>query len=86
MLVFNQMLVLAQIATSEIAIFNLETNKLIQLTFNDFSDEEPEWSPDGLNILFTRRIERKISLWEINFESLEESRVTPQEFRLGRAH
>ena len=42
----------AQRTPSEIAVFNLETNELIRLTFNEFADEEPEWSPDGSLIIF----------------------------------
>ncbi|WP_172805207.1 TolB family protein [Aquiflexum balticum] len=59
---------------------------MIRLIFNEFADEEPDWSPDGLNILFSRRFDRQFSLWTLNLESMEEFRVTPPEIKVSRAH
>lgn len=57
-----------------------------RLTQNEYYDERPDWSPDGLNILFSRRSDGEFSLWIPNLESLEEFRVTPPEIKVGRAH
>lgn len=39
-------------AQSDIYILDLETNKLVNLTRDIFSDHEPSWSPDGSRIVF----------------------------------
>jgi Tol biopolymer transport system component len=36
----------------ELYIFDLESNALTQLTYNDVTDHEPSWSPDGTKLVF----------------------------------
>jgi TolB protein len=43
---------------SELYLIQLETSKVVQLTFNDLQDERPAWSPDGEQIVYMGARER----------------------------
>ena len=41
----------------EIFVMNADGSRLTQITFNEFDDENPAWSPDGKRIVFQRDLD-----------------------------
>lgn len=50
----------------EVFVLNLETNKLLQITRNEYNDTEPSWSPDGDQILFSSNTNGNYDIYKIN--------------------
>ncbi|MFH4965020.1 hypothetical protein V8G69_08455 [Gaetbulibacter sp. M235] len=75
-ILLSQEIVHAQRTPSEIAVFNLETNELIRLTFNEFADEEPEWSPDGSLIIFDSDRAGSNDLYQMKPDGTDITRLT----------
>jgi len=40
--------------TSELYVMDLQTGETLQLTHNEQEDRDPDWSPDGMRIVFVR--------------------------------
>jgi TolB protein len=65
----------------ELFAMNADGSKSRQLTFNEFDDEDPAWSPDGRRIAFRRdlnpvRGETDYDLFTIRADGTEERRLT----------
>jgi dipeptidyl aminopeptidase/acylaminoacyl peptidase len=61
---------------SNLWLTNLEKGKTIQLTFGDWTDFSPTWSPDGHTILFLSNREEKTHLYSIDINGGEARKLT----------
>ena len=63
-------------ADQEIWKINLSTSARTQLTNNGVLDSDPDWSPDGLQILFTSERSGTVSVWRMGADGSNPENVT----------
>jgi Tol biopolymer transport system component len=56
----------------------------VQLTFGDKRDNQPQWSPDGKLIAFTRNDGEKSQIWILPLSGGEAHSITKSEFGAGQ--
>uniref|UniRef100_A0A7C4TGY3 DUF5050 domain-containing protein n=1 Tax=candidate division WOR-3 bacterium TaxID=2052148 RepID=A0A7C4TGY3_UNCW3 len=65
----------------EIYKFNIKTQKILRLTFNEVPDWNPRVAPDGTKILFSRKIKNKWQLYFLNLSSSISAEVIAQKIK-----
>ena len=55
----------------------------VQLTFGDKNDGQPQWSPDGKQILFVRTDGERSQLWLLPLSGGEAHVITKSEYGTG---
>ena len=60
----------------DIVVYNFETNQTRQLTTGRGTNEDPDWSPNGLHLVFTSSRNGSDQIWTMNRDGSNQRRLT----------